>query len=68
MPDIGGVVEMTLSKDGINQEKFTITESTCVYVPAGMYHCPLNFKKVNDPSKPIIFSNLILSANYEKKK
>jgi mannose-6-phosphate isomerase-like protein (cupin superfamily) len=66
MPDLGGVVELTLSKDGKDQEKFTITEATCVYIPAGMYHCPLNFKKVNDPGKPIIFQNLFFTADYKK--
>jgi len=68
MPNLGGVVEITLSKDGKNQEKFTITEATCVHIPAGMYHCPLNFKEVNDPNKPIIFSNLFFTSNYEIKK
>jgi mannose-6-phosphate isomerase-like protein (cupin superfamily) len=68
LPDLGGTVELTLSKDGKNLEKFTITESTCVFIPAGMYHCPLNFKKVNDPQKPILFSNLYFTDHYEKKK
>lgn len=66
MPDLGGVIELTLSKDGKNPEKFTITEATCVYVPAGLYHCPLNFKKVNDPKKPIIFQNLYFTSDYKK--
>lgn len=68
LPDLGGEVELTLSTDGKNKKMFTITRSTCVYVPAGMYHCPLNFKKINDPGKPIIFSNLYFTSNYEKKK
>jgi mannose-6-phosphate isomerase-like protein (cupin superfamily) len=66
MPDLGGEVELTLSKDGKNPEKFIITEATCVYIPAGMYHCPLNFNKVNDPQKPILFSNLYFASNYQK--
>lgn len=66
MPDLGGEVELTLSKDGKNAEKFTITEASCVYIPAGMYHCPLNFKKINDPKKPIIFQNLFFTSNYKK--
>jgi mannose-6-phosphate isomerase-like protein (cupin superfamily) len=67
MPDLGGVVELTLSKDGKKLEKFTITEATCVFIPAGLYHCPLNFKKINDPKKPIIFQNLFFTAKYERK-
>ena len=66
LPDLGGIVELTLSKNGKKLEKFTITESTCVFIPAGMYHCPLNFKKINNPKKPIIFSNLFFTANYKK--
>jgi mannose-6-phosphate isomerase-like protein (cupin superfamily) len=66
MPDLGGIVELTLSKDGKKLEKFTITEATCVFIPAGMYHCPLKFVKINDPKKPIIFSNLYFTANYKK--
>jgi mannose-6-phosphate isomerase-like protein (cupin superfamily) len=66
LPDLGGVVELTLSKDGKNLQKFIITKSTCVYVPAGLYHCPLNFKKINNPKKPIIFSNLYFTSNYQK--
>ena len=67
MPDLGGVVELTLSKDGKKLEKFTITEATCAFIPAGLYHCPLNFKKVNDPNKPIIFQNLFFTSNYQRK-
>jgi hypothetical protein len=67
MPDLGGEVELTLSFDGKNLEKFVITEACNVYVPAGMYHCPLNFKKVNDPRKPILFHDLFFSPEYKRK-
>jgi hypothetical protein len=67
MPDLGGVVELTLSKDGKKLENFTITEATTVFIPAGLYHCPLNFKKINDPKKPIIFQDLFFTANYVRK-
>ena len=67
MPGLGGVVEITLSKDGKKLEKFTITEATAVFVPAGLYHCPLVFKKINDLKKPIIFQDLYFSASYERK-
>jgi hypothetical protein len=55
MVDLGGEVELTLSEDGKNLEKFVFTKATWVFVPRGLYHCPLNFKKINDPSKPILF-------------
>jgi hypothetical protein len=67
MPDLGGEVELTLSLDGKNLEKFIITEATTVYVPAGLYHCPLNFKKINDPKKPILFHDLFFSPEYKRK-
>jgi hypothetical protein len=67
MPDLGGVVELTLSRDGKNLEKFEITEATTVFIPAGLYHCPLNFKKINDPKKPILFHDLFFSPEYKRK-
>jgi hypothetical protein len=67
MPDLGGVVELTLSRDGKKLEKFVITEATTVFVPAGLFHCPLNFKKVNDPRKPILFHDLFFSPEYKRK-
>ena len=67
MPDLGGEVELTLSLDGKDLEKFVITEATTVYVPAGLYHCPLNFKKINDPRKPILFHDLFFSPEYKRK-
>jgi len=67
MMDLGGVVELTLSEDGVNLEKFIITEATNVYVPKGLYHCPLNFKKINDPKKPILFHDLFFSPEYKRK-
>jgi hypothetical protein len=57
MLDLGGEVELTLSEDGKNFEKFVFTKATWVFVPRGMYHCPLNFKKINDPARPIIFND-----------
>ena len=67
MPDLGGEVELTLSLDGKNLEKFVITRATTVFVPAGLYHCPLNFKKINDPQKPILFHDLFFSPEYKRK-
>jgi len=67
MTDLGGEVELTLSEDGKNLEKFVFTKATMVYVPAGLYHCPLNFKKVNDPSKPILFHDFFFAAEYKRK-
>ena len=67
MVDLGGEVELTLSEDGVNLQKFVITEATNVFVPAGLYHCPLNFKRVDDPKKPILFHDLFFSPEYGRK-
>ena len=67
MTDLGGEVELTLSEDGVNMETFVITEATNVWVPKGLYHCPLNFKRIDDPSKPILFHDLFFSPEYSRK-
>ena len=47
----------------VEGEKHTITCPTIVYMPAGTWHCPLNFRVVN---KPVIFMNLAFTKEYEK--
>ena len=56
--DFGAEVELYLGAEG---EKHVITESTVVYVPKGLIHCPLRFTKIN---KPIMFINAVLSPRY----
>jgi hypothetical protein len=53
--DFGAEVEMHL---GENQEKYIINYTSCVYIPAGLLHCPLDIKRVN---KPIMFIDVTLS-------
>lgn len=67
MPDLGGEVELTLGEEEGKLEKFVFTTATTVYVPAGMLHCPLNFKKVNNPDKPILFHDLFFSREYKRR-
>ena len=66
MPDLGGLVEFGLSCDGKDIEIQKITEATMIFIPAGMYHGPLNFKKINDPKKPILFHDLFFSPSYQR--
>lgn len=49
--DFDARIEFTLGK-GEEAETFTITKPTIIRIPAGVYHCPLNFKEVN---KPVLF-------------
>jgi hypothetical protein len=61
--DLGGEVELTLSLDGKKLEKHVITQTTTVFVPKGLYHCPLNFKRVD---KPFLFINLYFANDYAR--
>lgn len=67
MPDLGGEVELTLGEEKGKLEKFVFTTATTVFIPAGTLHCPLNFKKVNDPNKPILFHDLFFAREYKRK-
>ena len=40
-----------------------INAATIVYIPKGLIHCPLNFKKV---TKPVMFINIPLTSGYAK--
>ena len=49
--DFDARIEFTVGK-GDEAETFLIQEPTIIRLPAGVYHCPLNFKEVN---KPVLF-------------
>lgn len=53
--EFGAEVEMSL---GEPLEKHIINYTSCVYIPAGLMHCPLNIKTV---TKPIMFIDITLS-------
>ncbi len=61
--DLHGEVELTLSEDGVNTETHTFTEATTVFVPKGLYHAPLNFKRVD---QPMVFINMYFAAEYKR--
>ena len=46
--DLGGELEYWLGK-GEEAEKFLITKSSCVYVPKGMVHQPIQVNRVDRP-------------------
>jgi hypothetical protein len=58
--DFGAEVELSLGEE---LEKHIITTTTFVYVPKGLVHCPIIFKRVD---KPIIFFPISLAPVYEK--
>lgn len=48
---------------GLGGEVYVITTPSSVYVPKGLVHCPLNFRKVE---KPILFIHVIMADTYRK--
>ena len=60
MTDLGAEIEMGLGEE---QEIHTITTPASVYVPKGLIHCPLNFKRID---KPILFVHAVIAPKYTK--
>jgi hypothetical protein len=56
-----GEVELSLGEEA---EKQIITRPTVVYIPKGLAHCPLNFKRID---KPILFLDISLTRSYSRK-
>jgi len=59
--DFDAEIEFTIGKVGEDAETFTITKPTIIRVPAGVYHCPLNFKKIN---KPVFFQAALMQEMF----
>jgi len=58
--DMDAEIEMGLGEE---QEIHKITTPTSVYIPKGLVHCPLNFRRVG---KPILFVHATLASKYTK--
>jgi hypothetical protein len=58
--EFGAEVELTLGA-GEDKEVHTIDSVTIVYIPAGLAHLPMVYKRVD---KPIYFGHLLLSPDY----
>jgi len=48
---------------GEEQEKYVITRPTIIFIPKGMPHTPLDFRKI---VKPVLFSALLLTPRFTK--
>ena len=68
MDELGGVVEFHLGDENCNMETFLVTKPTTFYVKAGLYHCPIIFREVFDPKKPMFFCDVSLAGVYRKYK
>jgi hypothetical protein len=60
MGDLGAEIEFYYGEE---REKHVITTPTTIYIPKGMTHCPLEFKKV---TKPILFIHATIAPRYKK--
>jgi hypothetical protein len=63
--DLHGITELSLGADKAHMEKHIITKATTVFIPAGLYHCPLAYTKVD---KPFMFLNMFFAREYIIKK
>jgi len=63
MLELNGELELYLSEDGVNPEKHIINKATSIYVPAGLYHCPLIYKRVD---KPFLFIEIQFARKYTR--
>jgi hypothetical protein len=59
--EFGAEVEFTMG-EGEDAEIYTITNTTWVYVPANVMHCPLEFKRVD---KPIMFGHIMSAPTFD---
>jgi hypothetical protein len=58
-------IDVWIGEDPENLEMYTITQPTIIRVPPKMYHCPVNFRKIN-MEKPIVFSAVYLDGDWSK--
>lgn len=56
--DFDAEIEMFLGEEG---EKHVINKATVLYIPAGLVHCPLNYKRIG---KPILFNVVAFHPAY----
>ncbi len=55
--DFDGDIELTIGNLGESEEVFHIDKPSIVRIPAGVDHCPINFKRVG---KPIFFQAALM--------
>jgi hypothetical protein len=60
LADLGAEIELCLGEE---QEKHLINSTSIISIPQGLKHCPLNFKKVDEP---FVFLEITLQKNYQK--
>ena len=58
MFDFDADIELSLGKERVI---YKINKATIVYIPKGLYHCPINFKRI---TKPVLFHPIPLTPAY----
>jgi hypothetical protein len=58
--DFDAEIEISL---GDPPEKYIIKSPTSVYIPAGLHHGPMDFKKIN---KPVLFIDIAVTGKYSR--
>jgi mannose-6-phosphate isomerase-like protein (cupin superfamily) len=58
--DFKAEIEFFMGKE---QEKYVIDKATIIYIPSGMVHCPLNFKRIDEP---ILFHAILLAPQFTR--
>lgn len=58
--DFDAEIELSLGEES---EKYLIDTTSIVYIPKGLMHTPLEFKKVN---KPVLFMHICFAPQYER--
>ena len=61
MREFDAEIELSLGEEG---EKHILNATTFVYVPKGLLHGPLDFKRIG---KPVMFCDLYLAPDYSRK-
>ena len=59
--EFGAEVEFTIG-EGKEAEMHVIKNTTWVYIPGNVPHCPLNFKRVD---KPIMFGHIMFADSFD---
>ncbi|MDR2530124.1 MAG: hypothetical protein LBC65_01100 [Oscillospiraceae bacterium] len=58
-------IDIWLGDDNEHMEHFLIDSPTLIRIPPKLYHCPINFRKIN-PDKPIVFSAIYMDGDWSK--
>jgi hypothetical protein len=58
--DFKAEIEFWLGEEG---EKYIIDKATIIFIPKGLVHCPLNFKRIDEP---ILFHAILLAPRFTK--